>query len=60
MVRVITLTLEIIDAEAEAALAIDRAAGAPIPKDGMVEEIYFLGFAAGAAWALAELQEQTK
>jgi hypothetical protein len=46
-------TVEIFEAEADAALAIDRARGAPIPKVDLVEDIYRVGFASGAMWALA-------
>lgn len=51
-----TLTLQEMEAAAQAALALDRARGAPIPQHEMVEEVYMVGFAAGADWVLNKLR----
>ena len=49
--------VEIFEAEADAALAIDRARGAPIPKVELVEDIYKVGFASGAMWAFEKVKD---
>ena len=51
------LTLEKMEADACAALIIDRGAGAPVPRVDWVERIYKLGFASGAKWAIQTVTE---
>ncbi len=51
----ILLTVEELEAAAQASLALDRACCAPIPHNETVEQIYMLGFAAGANWMLKRL-----
>jgi hypothetical protein len=50
-------TVDTFESEADASLAIDRARGAPIPKVELVEDIYKVGFASGAMWAIEKMKE---
>jgi hypothetical protein len=54
------LTDEKITADADAALAMERARGVPIGKDKLTESIFKIGFAAGAQWANQMYRELLK
>ncbi len=51
------ITTEKMEADAEAALAIDRAAGALVPHTAVIERIYKLGFTSGAKWAVQIIRD---
>lgn len=51
------ITVEAMIAASDAALAMDRMKGVPLPKSIIVDGAYAIGFAAGAAWALQKLKE---
>ena len=47
------------DADARAALAIDRAQGVPIPDGEDYAAAYLIGFGQGAQWALDQVRGRT-
>ena len=50
------MTPEQMDADARAALAIDRAQGVPIPDGEDYAAVYLIGFGQGAQWALDQMR----
>ena len=54
----VDVTPEVMEACADAAFLLDRAAGAPMPNDPFVVDVYKVGFAAGATWALSVIRAE--
>jgi len=52
------MTPEQMDADARAALAIDRAQGVPIPDGEDYADAYLIGFGQGAQWVIDQVRAQ--
>ena len=53
----IAVSPESMQAACEAAIALERARGVPLPEDEEADLVYAVGFAAGAQWAIDMIKE---
>lgn len=52
------VTVQSMEAAADAEMAVLRAKGVPIPKEEAIEALFRVGFAGGAGWAIDRIKEE--